>query len=296
MAGEYTVEVIGRGLAEFFAARGAGASARRGPELARARPMRRRQAVADAAGATAARAAAAVLHRLSRAAGVRGAEARAAGHRAGPHRGRHRLPPFATFEPFSMGHSILGYGMSLASRAGVSPMMRAAHAGGDGRRRLLAQRPADRRAVGAVQRRRRGAADPQERLHVGHRHAGDHLVAERRAEGRRARPAGERRARATGRSSARSPASASSGCARSTATTWRRCGATLDEAFTTDFAGLKVIIAEGECQLERQRRVQAVARGAAARRASASCASSTASTRTRAPATTPASASPAARR
>jgi indolepyruvate ferredoxin oxidoreductase alpha subunit len=30
---------------------------------------------------------------------------------------------FATFEPFSMGHSILGYGMSLASRAGVSPMM-----------------------------------------------------------------------------------------------------------------------------------------------------------------------------
>ena len=31
---------------------------------------------------------------------------------------------FATFEPFSMGHSILGYGMSLASRAGVSPMMK----------------------------------------------------------------------------------------------------------------------------------------------------------------------------
>ena len=30
---------------------------------------------------------------------------------------------FATFEPFSLGHSILGYGMSLASRAGVSPMM-----------------------------------------------------------------------------------------------------------------------------------------------------------------------------
>src|SRR6059058_939490 len=28
-----------------------------------------------------------------------------------------------TFEPFSSGHSILGYGMSLASRAGVSPMM-----------------------------------------------------------------------------------------------------------------------------------------------------------------------------
>jgi indolepyruvate ferredoxin oxidoreductase alpha subunit len=30
----------------------------------------------------------------------------------------------------------------------------------------------------------------------------------------------------------------------------------LEEAFTTDFAGLKVIIAEGECQLERQRRIR----------------------------------------
>jgi len=30
---------------------------------------------------------------------------------------------FGTFEPFSSGHSILGYGMSLASSAGVSPMM-----------------------------------------------------------------------------------------------------------------------------------------------------------------------------
>jgi indolepyruvate ferredoxin oxidoreductase alpha subunit len=31
---------------------------------------------------------------------------------------------------------------------------------------------------------------------------------------------------------------------------------TLEEAFTTDFAGLKVIVAEGECQLERQRRLK----------------------------------------
>ena len=30
---------------------------------------------------------------------------------------------FGTFEPFGFGHSILGYGMSLASRAGVSPVM-----------------------------------------------------------------------------------------------------------------------------------------------------------------------------
>jgi indolepyruvate ferredoxin oxidoreductase alpha subunit len=31
---------------------------------------------------------------------------------------------------------------------------------------------------------------------------------------------------------------------------------TLEEAFTTEFDGLKVIVAEGECQLERQRRVK----------------------------------------
>ena len=31
---------------------------------------------------------------------------------------------------------------------------------------------------------------------------------------------------------------------------------TLQEAFTSDFNGLKVIIAEGECQLERQRRIK----------------------------------------
>ena len=30
---------------------------------------------------------------------------------------------FGTFEPFSSGHSILGYGMSLASAAGVAPIM-----------------------------------------------------------------------------------------------------------------------------------------------------------------------------
>ena len=41
----------------------------------------------------------------------------------------------------------------------------------------------------------------------------------------------------------------------------RRDAATLSEAFTTDFAGLKVIVAEGECQLERQRRIKPGSRG-----------------------------------
>ena len=64
----------------------------------------------------------------------------------------------------------------------------------------------------------------------------------------------------------------SSGCARSTPTTSTKMRATLDEAFTTRFAGLKVIIAEGECQLERQRRIKPWLAGAAASAASAWCA------------------------
>jgi indolepyruvate ferredoxin oxidoreductase alpha subunit len=35
---------------------------------------------------------------------------------------------------------------------------------------------------------------------------------------------------------------------------------TLKEAMTSDYKGLKVIIAEGECQLERQRKAQAGSR------------------------------------
>ena len=45
---------------------------------------------------------------------------------------------FATFAPFSLGNSILGYGMSLASAAAVTPNMAEAPDRGDGRRRLLA--------------------------------------------------------------------------------------------------------------------------------------------------------------
>ncbi len=90
---------------------------------------------------------------------------------------------FATFEPFGMGHSILGYGMSLAQPRGRLADDAAAHARDHGRRRFLAQRPHHRRPVGAVQRRRCRAADPEERLHVGHRDAGNHFHAGRGAEG-----------------------------------------------------------------------------------------------------------------
>ena len=50
---------------------------------------------------------------------------------------------FASFEPFSQGNTLLGYGMSLAARGGRRTRCRRKRAGGgDGRRRLLAQRPA----------------------------------------------------------------------------------------------------------------------------------------------------------
>ena len=86
---------------------------------------------------------------------------------------------FATFEPFSFGNSILGYGMSLASGAGVSPMMqrRTLAIMGDGgfwHNGLLSG--VQTRSSTATTR----AADLQERLHVGHRHAGNDLHARRR--------------------------------------------------------------------------------------------------------------------
>ena len=56
----------------------------------------------------------------------------------------------------------------------------AAHAVDHGRRRLLAQRPVDRRAERPLQPRRRGAADLQERLFVGHRNPEPDLHAGRR--------------------------------------------------------------------------------------------------------------------
>ena len=116
MAGEYTAEVVLRGLANFLAAAkpagidAAAISAKADRLLGHKRRGRSRR-VGDAAAAPAD-----LLHRLPGAAGVLRAQARAARDRPDAHLGRHRLPPFATFAPFSMGNSILGYGMSLASR------------------------------------------------------------------------------------------------------------------------------------------------------------------------------------
>ena len=70
---------------------------------------------------------------------------------------------------------------------------------------------------------------------------------------------------------------------------------TLREAMNTKEAGLKVIVADGECQLARQRRIRPQI-AAQLKAASGSCARATASTTRSAPAITPASACRAARR
>jgi indolepyruvate ferredoxin oxidoreductase alpha subunit len=162
---------------------------------------------------------------------------------------------FATFEPFSFGHSILGYGMSLASRAGVSPMMnrrvlavmgdggfwhnglltgvQSALFNGDdavlvifkngytsatGTQELISTPDAEDKIA---------AADKQQSL-VHH-----NLTIEKTLTGM-----GVKWMR--------------------TVHTYHveKMRKTFDEAFTTEFNGLKIIIAEGECQLERQRRIR----------------------------------------
>ena len=92
-AGEYGVEVLAARLRRFR--RAATCRERRSSTSAQAwlaGNRERRDAVADAARRAAADPPAELLHRLPRAPGVLGAQARAAGHRPGAHRGRHRLP------------------------------------------------------------------------------------------------------------------------------------------------------------------------------------------------------------
>jgi indolepyruvate ferredoxin oxidoreductase alpha subunit len=157
---------------------------------------------------------------------------------------------FGTFEPFSMGHSILGYGMSLASRAGVSPMMqrRALAIMGDGGfwhnglltgvqsalfnhddAVLLIFKNGYSSATGTQN---LISSPPHETADAGMQsltHTNTRI--ETTLEG-----LGVKWLR--------------------TVHSYRvdQMRRTLKEAFTSDFDGLKVIVAEGECQLERQRR------------------------------------------
>ena len=162
---------------------------------------------------------------------------------------------FATFEPFSMGHSILGYGMSLASRAGVSPMMkrRTLAVMGDGgfwHNGLLtgvqsALFNGDDAVLLIFKNGYTSATGTQEIIST----PAQALKEE----------ADDKTASLVHRNQVIEKTLEGIGVQWLRVVNSYRVDAmrkTLEEAFTTDFAGLKVIIAEGECQLERQRRVK----------------------------------------
>ncbi len=162
---------------------------------------------------------------------------------------------FATFEPFSIGHSILGYGMSLASRAGVSPMMqpRVLSIMGDGgfwHNGLLtgvqsALFNGDDAVLLIFKNGYTSATGTQEIISTpgklskstAHDKTASLTASDRTIEDTLA---------GIGVQWLRTVHSYR-------VSTMRRV---LREALTTDFKGLKVIVAEGECQLERQRRLR----------------------------------------
>jgi len=161
----------------------------------------------------------------------------------------------ATFEPFSSGHSILGYGMSLASSAGVGPLMqrRVLSIMGDGgfwHNGLLtgvqsALFNGDDSVLLVMKNGYTSATGTQDIIST---------------------PDEEAKARAPDKQQSLVDRNTTiESTLRGLGVQWLRTvhtyrvaemKKTLEEAFTTDFPGLKVIIAEGECQLERQRRVR----------------------------------------
>jgi len=253
-AGEYTVEIIARGVVDFLA--------RVGPEIEMeagrrwiAETSARRDAVAKALGESLPprppqfcigcpeRPVFAALKLAQRDIGPVHVAADIGCH------------SFATFEPFSIGHSILGYGMGLASRAGVSPVMkrRVLAVMGDGGfwhnglvtgvesalfngddAVLVIMKNGYTSATGTQE----IISTPEETIKAAAQDKTESLVDRNQAI--------ERTLRGIGVKWLRSVYSYDVSAMRRT----------LDEAFTTDFAGLKVVIAEGECQLERQRRVK----------------------------------------
>ena len=161
---------------------------------------------------------------------------------------------FAMFEPFAIGNSIAGYGMGLASAAGVAPIsaQRPLATVGDGgfwhNGFLSGVTSAIKNGTDAVllifKNGYTSATGTQELVST---------------------PSAARR-EAAGGTSTTSTDTTIEDVLRSVGVPWLRTvhsydvktmQATLGEAFTTPSGGLKVVVAEGECQLERQRRLRA---------------------------------------
>jgi indolepyruvate ferredoxin oxidoreductase alpha subunit len=162
---------------------------------------------------------------------------------------------FGTFEPFSMGHSILGYGMSLASRAGVSPVMqrRVLSVMGDGgfwHNGLLtgvqsALFNGDDAVLLIFKNGYTSATGTQDIISTPDEAIKDRAHDKQQSLVDRNRTI-ENTLQGLGVQWLRTVHSYDVAAMRKT----------LTEAFTSDFNGLKVVIAEGECQLERQRRIK----------------------------------------
>jgi indolepyruvate ferredoxin oxidoreductase alpha subunit len=162
---------------------------------------------------------------------------------------------FASFEPFSQGNTLLGYGMSLASAAGVGPMSarRTVSVMGDGgfwHNGLLSGVASNllNKGDGVLVIMKNGYASAT---------GTQELISS---------PSEEARDEAVGRSSVHADRTIED-TLTGLGVKWLRTvdnydvGAmakTYKEAMTTGDKGLKVIVAEGECQLERQRRLRPV--------------------------------------
>jgi indolepyruvate ferredoxin oxidoreductase alpha subunit len=254
MAGEYTVEVIGRGLAGFLA--------REAPELAQdtggnwlAALDARRKAVADElAGPLPPRPPQFCVGCPERPvfAALKLAQRDVGPIHVAADIGCHS---FATLEPFHIGHSILGYGMSLASRAGVSPLF--------ARRTLAVMGDGGFWHNGLLSGVQTALFNGDDAvlliLKNGYTSAtGTQEILSSPSDAQKARLEDPRRSAVhANRRIERTLAGIGVEWLR-TVDSYDVAGVrrALDEAFTTEFAGLKVIIAEGECQLERQRRVK----------------------------------------
>jgi indolepyruvate ferredoxin oxidoreductase alpha subunit len=160
---------------------------------------------------------------------------------------------FASFEPFSQGNTLLGYGMSLASAAGVGPMSakRPVAVMGDGgfwHNGLLSGVASNllNNGDGVLVVMKNGYASAT---------GTQELISS---------PTEEAREEAVGRSAAHSDRTIED-TLQGMGVKWLRTvnnyrvgdmAKTYREAMTTPQKGLKVIVAEGECQLERQRRLR----------------------------------------
>ena len=161
----------------------------------------------------------------------------------------------ATFEPFSFGHSILGYGMSLASSAAV--------------KNFAARRPVAIMGDGGFWHNGLLSGVSSALLNQG-----DGVLVIMKNGYTSATGTQETVSTPTSESKRVAEGSSATGDERTIERTLEGMGVkwlrtvhnyqvakvrdTLHEALTTPFTGLKVVVAEGECQLERQRRLRPV--------------------------------------